>query len=125
MPTDKIYFPEKFASLYEEGTLGRRLWDLVNEPEMIIRMETATALGRPACEPLADILLERFPELTTTKEAVKRGKAFKSRHDRIKQMIGHMIRQVMEKQGYQYDQPSVRITSRDFFRSGSRYIKKG
>ena len=123
MPTDKIYNPEKFGSLFDEGTLGRRLWDLLNESETIIRMETATALSRPACEPLADILLQQFPELTTTTEAVKRGKAFKSKHDRIKQMIGHMIRQVMERQGYQYDQPGVRITSKDFFRSGSRYKK--
>ncbi len=45
--------------------------------------------------------------------------------DRLKQMIGHMARQVMEAIGYQIEQPrkSIRITRENLFSSGARCLK--
>ncbi|MCB1155213.1 hypothetical protein KDL45_16260 [bacterium] len=122
MPPKKPYIPEHYADLYAEPQ-GQALWEYFNEHDTLIRMDTATFLNRPACEPLVDDLLARFSELMTKSEAARRSLAAKKRHDRLNQMIGHMIRQVMEAHGYLFDQPRVRIKSRDFFTSGARYKK--
>jgi hypothetical protein len=71
-------------------------------------METATYLSRPAAEPLSPYLVKNF------------GESVKA--DRTKQMIGHMIRQIMESRGYQVDRGNVRITTPDnMFTSATRY----
>ncbi len=104
-----MYRPDKFAHTFkDEG--GQALWDFLNAPETVQRMETASYLGRPAVEPLSPFLLKRFGP------AVKRV--------RIKQMIGHMARQVMEARGYRLDRSNVKISRNgNIFASGSRYVK--
>lgn len=87
--------------------LGRRLWQFLNEPENVVRMETATALGRPAVEALETALLAEFGADVMP--------------DRTKQMIGHMVRQVMEAKGYVLDAQNVKLTSGAPFSRGSRY----
>jgi len=92
----------------DEG--GQALWGFLNERENVLRMETASYLGRPAIEPLSPMLLQRFGP------SIKRV--------RLKQMIGHMARQIMEARGYRLDRSTVRIARiGNMFASGSRYVK--
>lgn len=107
---DLTYVPDKFASL-AATELGRRIWSFLVEPENIIRLETATSLGRPAVEGIEEQLLERFGADVL--------------EDRVKQMIGHMTRQVMESRGYEMDQQDVRLTSGAPFSRATRYTRRG
>ena len=71
-------------------------------------METATYLSRPAVEPLSPYLVKRFGDQV--------------REDRIKQMTGHMVRQVIESRAYRVDRNNVRINrAGNIFVSGTRY----
>ena len=102
------YEPARFASTYEKES-GSEIWNFLNEPESIIRMETATYLSRPAIESLSPFLLNRFGE--------------RIRKDRIKQMAGHMVRQVLENNGYRVDRNNVRINREgNIFSSATRYV---
>ena len=70
-------------------------------------MQVATYLNRPAIEPLSPVLLAEFgSELA---------------EDRIKQMIGHMVGQIMIAAGYELDASGLRITRPGLFTSGARY----
>jgi|SRR5450432_152923 hypothetical protein len=100
------YKPQNFSDLYQTP-IGQRLWKTMTTHDNIIRMETATLLSRVAVEPLGPILLQGFGE--------------EVRRDRVKQMIGHMARQVMEQRGYKVDRGNVRITRKGLFTSGTRY----
>jgi hypothetical protein len=91
-----------------ETKMGRQLWAFLTDPENLIRMETATFLERPAVEPLAPFLLDRFGTVV--------------RGDRWKQLIGHMARQVLERRGFRLHAQGVRIRRGDLFSSGSRYV---
>lgn len=103
----RIYAPGRFNSTYETNN-GPKVWQFLNQFENVVRMETATYLSRPAAEPLSPFLLSEF------------GPSIKE--DRMKQMIGHMIRQVLEANGYQMDRSNVRITTNgNIFSSASRY----
>jgi len=90
---------------------GQEIWKLLNEHDNLIRMETATFLSRPAVEALSPVLLSRIGE--------------EVRQDRMKQMVGRMVRQILERCGYQIDQQSVRIPKPNVFTSGTRYIERG
>ena len=108
MEDDIPYDAQQFSNTFNTD-LGRAIWAFLHEPDNLIRMETATYLGRPAVEPLSPGLEKRFGE-----------PAFE---DRVKQMTGHMIRQIMERRGFRLDQNGVRITIvGNRFTSGSRYI---
>ena len=104
-----MYRPDKFANTFKEED-GQALWDFLNEPDNVLRMVTASYLGRPAVEPLSPALLQRFGP------SIKRV--------RLKQMIGHMVRQVLEARGYRLDRSTVKISRiSNMFASGSRYVK--
>jgi proline dehydrogenase len=96
--------------------LGQRLWAYLNEPTTVAQMETATLLGRPAAEPLG--------ALTTPPSAPGLVQQFGQavRKDRIKQMIGNMIRQIMEARGYRIDRQNVRMRDENMFSSATRYL---
>ena len=102
------YIPGSFSDVFKTS-LGQRLWDFLNEHDNLIRMETATYLGRPAAEALGPNLLATFGD--------------EVRVDRIKQLIGNMIRQIIEPRGYQMDRQNVRVPPdrKDLFTSGTRY----
>jgi hypothetical protein len=87
------------------------LWEFLNLPINIDRMETATYLHRPAVEPLTPHFLQQF-----NKEDLTLGR---------KQDIGRMIRRIMETRGYVIDQREVGITiPGNIFKSATRYTKK-
>lgn len=101
------YQPARFSSTFEQRN-GTEIWSFLNRDENIVRMETATYLERPAAEALSPHLLSEF------------GPAIKE--DRLKQMVGHMIRQVLEHRGYRVDRNNVRINRDDnIFASATRY----
>ena len=94
------------------SALGQGLWAFLNEHDNLIRMETATYLERPAIEPLSPGLLLRFGD--------------EVRQDRVKQMIGRMVRQILEPRGYRIDRQNVRIPEpANMFASGTRYVALG
>lgn len=101
------YNADRFRSTFETEN-GEEIWAFLNKHDNILRMETATYLSRPAIEPLSPVLLKEFGDKIT--------------EDRVKQMIGHMTRQIMERQGYRLDQNGVRITREEnMFSRASRY----
>jgi hypothetical protein len=99
------YNPEKFASLYKSD-IGQRTWLFLVRPETIARLETASELGKPAVEGIEEQLLQEFSEEVLA--------------DRVKQMIGHMVRQIMEQRGWLLDQSDVKVQSIPFMKA-ARY----
>ncbi|WP_157692231.1 hypothetical protein [Burkholderia pseudomallei] len=100
------YVPGVYEAL-AATELGKRIWIFLNESENRLRMRTASDLGRPALEALEEPLLERFRQDVLP--------------DRVKQMIGHMARQVMEAEGYVIDAQHVKLTGGAPFSRATRY----
>lgn len=99
------YSPEKFASLYATD-LGQRIWAFLAQPENVARLETASELGKPAVEGLEEQLLAEFREDVLV--------------DRVKQMVGHMVRQILEQRDWVLDQSDVKVQSVPFSKA-ARY----
>lgn len=99
------YNPDKFASLYASA-IGQRLWAFLTGPEIIARLETASELSKPAVQGIEEQLLEEFHEDVLA--------------HRVKQMIGHMVRQIMEQRDWVLDQTGVKVQSVPFSKA-TRY----
>jgi hypothetical protein len=93
-----------------ETPLGREIWDFLKRPDNVVRMDTATLLERAAVEPLAPGLARRFGREIA--------------QDRLKQMIGHMTRQIMEALGYEIDRQGVLIRRECMFTTATRYRRR-
>ena len=89
--------------------MGQKLWSVLNRTENIARMTTASDLGQPALKPMEDVLLHEIGEPIL--------------EDRNKQMTGHMVRQIMEAQGYEHDASDIKLASVPFYKA-SRYRRK-
>jgi hypothetical protein len=89
-----------------ETKLGQQLWKFVNREEIVARLDTATDLGSPAVAGIEEPLLSEFGVGVLD--------------DRTKQMIGHMVRQVMDAEGYEVEKQNVKISSA-LFSKGTRY----
>lgn len=100
------YIPGNFSTL-AASPLGIELWTFLNRPDSRLRMCTASDLGRPALEAIEELLLQEFND--------------KVLDDRVKQMIGHMTRQVMENEGYVIDAKDVKMTGGAPFVRATRY----
>jgi len=93
------YRAEQFASLYA-SPLGQRVWAFLIAADNIARLETASELSKPAVEGIAEQLLAEFREDALI--------------DRVKQMVGHMVRQILEQRGWVLDQTDVKVQSVPF-----------
>lgn len=102
------YDPGTFASL-ARSPQGRRLWTALNSDRYFAAMETATLLRHPAVKGIEEMLLQDFGVYVL--------------QDRVKQMIGSMVRQIMEAHGYVIDQQKVKIGSIPFY-AGTRYKRR-
>ncbi len=102
------YRPDQFADMFE-SPLGISLWAFITSPTNQIRMETACDLKRTAAEALVYPLVLEFGDAI--------------RQPRMKRMIGHMIRQVMEQRGFKLEQKNVRVRTGDVFVRASRYVR--
>lgn len=100
------YTPGPFASLFERPP-GPDIWAWLNRDTTIAKMAAASFLTRPAVEPLASDLLEEF-----SSEILQ---------DSYKQMIGHMVRQIMEAHEYTLVRRDVRIFGNRVFSTGACY----
>jgi hypothetical protein len=81
----------------------RALWAFLTRPDNIVRMETATSLDRAAVEALSGPLIAEFGIEIDQRE--------------VKQVIGHMVKQIMESLGYEAER-TLRITRPGLFTSG-------
>jgi hypothetical protein len=88
------------------------IWDWLWHDDNIVRMETASYLDKVAVAPLQPGLLADFdPEFI--------------RRDRIKQMIGRMVRQLMEHRGYVWAGKDFKVAQGKLFSTGSKYKLPG
>jgi hypothetical protein len=101
-----IYYPGPFARSFERAP-GPEIWEFLNRESTLGKLEAASFLNRPAVEPLASDLLEEF-----SSEILQ---------DSYKQMIGHMVRQIMEARGYTLVRRDVRIFGNVVFSTGACY----
>lgn len=103
-PFDPSQFQNEYAT-----PVGQELWKFLNLDDVIGRMETASDLGQPALQAIEDQLLAKFGDAILA--------------DRYKQMIGRMVRQVMESKGFEHVTSDVRMNSVPFYKA-SRYRRK-
>lgn len=102
------YRPDHFAKTYKTQD-GPSIWRWLHEPDVLQVMEVASYLRRPAVEALSPYLVAQF--------------GAHMRSHTIKQMVGHMVRQVLEQRGYRLDRSNIRIRRPDnIFFSGSAYV---
>lgn len=106
MPT---YLPQQFRGHFETD-LGRALWEYLNEPETIIRLERASELGQPALKKMGRRILDRFGEQV--------------RENTIKQMLGHMVRQILEPRGFVFVRAHQKFEGDPLFSSAARYAQE-
>ena len=102
------YDPGKFAKEYATPE-GQKLWEILNQPANIARMQTASDLGQPALKPLEEALLEGVGRAITD--------------DWMKKMAGNMVRQIMEANGYEHDVEGIKLASFPFYKA-SRYRRR-
>lgn len=100
-----IYRPDKFSSLYE-SELGQRIKSFLTRDDNVARLETASQLSKPAVEGIEEQLLAEFREDVLV--------------DRVKQMVGHMVRQILEQRDWVLDQTDVKVQSVPFSKA-TRY----
>ena len=104
-PVIFTYNPKKYSSLYETK-LGQRIWGFLTEGENVARLETASQLGNPAVEEIEEHLLDEFREDVLA--------------NRVKQMVGHMVCQILGQRDWAFDQTRVKVQSVPFSKA-ARY----
>lgn len=103
------YRPDKFAHAYEKLN-GQKYWSWLQQRHVVQIMEAACYLRRPAIEAISPMLKDAFPDVLFTLT--------------LRQMIGHMVRQILEARGFHLKRANVRISQKDnVFRFGSAYVK--
>ncbi len=90
--------------------IERALWTFLTRPDNIVRMETATSVDRAAVEALSDPLIAEFGIEVDQRE--------------VKQVIGHMVKQIMQSLGYEAER-TLRITRPGLFTSGLAFRRHG
>ena len=111
--TFQDYKPNKFSDI-SESDFGVRLWNFLTTSDILLRMDTATYLRRPACEAIQDELINEFKEFRFRE-------GDNSKLIRYKQMCGHMVRQIMEQRGYILDSQRIPLRVGNLFRTATRY----
>ena len=111
------YKAKNFSDMFNDtNTLGQEIWDYLNTEEIWIRLELTTQLRHPAVEGIGDKLLEKFGSV------LNKGNP---KFDRYKQMIGHMVKEIMEKHGYIIWQKGVRCRKKtELFVFATKYCKE-
>ena len=106
-----------------ETKFGQQFLDFLREEKTVVMMTTATYLHRPAIEALVPSLEERFGQQLSAIE--KKEYEENIDYDRLKQTMGHMVKVIMEEQGYEVDQNNVKIPEgrNTIFSRATRYKK--
>jgi hypothetical protein len=108
--TIPTYVPEHFKDI-AETVLGGELWAFLNEERNVERMILASEFRATAVDGVAEPLEERFGSEIAP--------------DRVKQCIGHMIRQILGARGLQIDAQGVRVRQGANFSKATRYKLSG
>lgn len=113
----------RLRNLLESDTHdSNRLWAFLCSRENTIRMITATEMEKPAAEAMSYRLVAFYPELPQAGDD----------YIQFKQVIGYMIKIIMELHGYIVEQKRVKISSHPnpdtqeslkYFTTASRYRK--
>lgn len=113
----------RMRTVLEENVLdARQLWDFLSSKENIIRMITATEIGRPAAEAMSYRLEAYYKDKPKDITQLVQ----------FKQIIGYMIKIIMEMFGYAVEQKRVKNSSHfnpdtqkdlKYFTTASRYQK--
>ena len=105
------YRPDQFDRTFALQN-GPKIWKWLQSDEVIAKMETASYLRRPAIEPLSPVLKQQFGD--------------QIHFLKTRQMIGHMVRQIMESRGFHLSRANVRISRKgNVFGFGSAYTQTG
>jgi hypothetical protein len=102
------YEPGTFKDVFETP-MGHDVWDFLTTEKSICKLTLTSDLDYPAVEGIGDDLFNHFDKAI--------------REDRYKQMIGHMIRQILEKNGYNHVKHSIKCSKQKLFSNGSKYKK--
>lgn len=113
------YRPDKFSDI-GDSAFAVGLWQFLTSPDILLRMDTATYLRRPACEAIQDELIDKFKEFRARKD---NNTPRNAKLIRYKQMCGHMVRQIMEQRGYVLDSQRIPLRVGTLFRTAARYKK--
>jgi hypothetical protein len=106
------YRPDQFSDISDSEFAGR-LWRFLTRSDILLRMDTATYLRRPACEAIQEELIDEFKEFQHNSQKTTR----------YKQMCGHMVRQIMEQKEYVIDSQRIPLRVGSLFRTATRYKK--
>ncbi len=110
---------KNFVELYQTKQ-GQQLWQFLNTEKAIIQMKTASDLNKPALLGIEKDLLRSG--LMQTKEQIESLGIDGKIYDRTKQMLGAMVRQVMESEGYKLHSKNMRVvTSSKIFYAATLY----
>jgi hypothetical protein len=88
------------------GAVGAKLWEFLTRGESIVRLQTAASMGRPPVEGLANVLIAEFGHEIAAPA--------------VKQVIGHMVKQIMEALGYEVHKRRAKARS-GFFSTGMSF----
>jgi hypothetical protein len=105
-----IYKSKKFNDV--PVPIRALLWALLDTEEMLTRMTTATDLERPAVEALARPLLDELDPTVLDSP-------------RVRQMLGDMVRELLEQYGFEIERQNVRITRPGPFSTAALYRRAG
>lgn len=123
MSADFEFVANTFKALYADEQ-GRAIWNYLNTEKSVIRMEAVSDVGKPAVLAVEEGLLNECGVKERGKHDSNQAKSDEDkRNDRIKQMIGAMVRQVMEHHGYQLHANNVKIPNSKIFYSAASYRK--
>jgi exosome complex RNA-binding protein Rrp4 len=128
----KVYFFERktmkndfnskqFPDIYP-GDKGLKIWNFLNERDTVVRMQAVSDIGKPALLAIEKNLIFDFGIIE--KENQKQiSSEEKSKNDNLKRMIGSMVRQVLEQNGYVWVKSS-KVTNSKLFSTAALYVEK-
>jgi hypothetical protein len=103
------YEPRQFRNVWTRAS-SKRMWKYLNIHESLVRMDTAVEIKRTPYEGVAIPFEAEFARFL--------------KNQRIKQMVGHMIRQIMTHHGYRYaGNKKLRKPVRGLFTTGCKFVK--
>lgn len=100
--------PGPFSDI-SNTTRGKDMWAFLRNHDSRIGLETATYLKRPALAALQEQLLDEFGD--------------DIRKNRWKQLMGFMVRQIMEDRQYVLERTGVKVRVGNLFTTAARYKK--
>ncbi|HQW54385.1 MAG TPA: hypothetical protein PLU69_10625 [Acinetobacter sp.] len=118
MNADFKFVTKTFGALYATEQ-GQRIWRYLNEETSVIRMMAVSDVGKPALLAVESRLISDFGVFERENVTEEN----KAQFDRLKQMIGAMVRQILEYYGYKLHSNNVKVPSSKVFYSASLYKK--